>query len=96
METDTEQFERHTRVNQLGCFFLGMKTVVPLMEQSGGVVSRDRPRQRSLATSSGAARRIVSITQRWAWKNDSVRTFDRSRALVLSLSPPMKPCPAPG
>ena len=35
METDTELFERHTRFNQLGCF-LGMKTVVPLMEQSGG------------------------------------------------------------
>ena len=35
METDIELFERHTRVNQLGCF-LGMKTVVPLMEQSGG------------------------------------------------------------
>ena len=35
METDTELFERHTRVNQLGCF-LGMKTAVQLMEQSGG------------------------------------------------------------
>ena len=35
METDTELFERHVRVNQLGCF-LGMKAVVPLMEQSGG------------------------------------------------------------
>src|SRR6516164_4798034 len=35
METDIELFERHTRVKQLGCF-LGMKTVVPLMEQSGG------------------------------------------------------------
>ena len=35
METDIELFERHTRVNQLGCF-LGLKTVVPLMEQSGG------------------------------------------------------------
>ena len=34
-ETDAELFERHTRVNQLGCF-LGMKTVVPLMERSGG------------------------------------------------------------
>jgi 3alpha(or 20beta)-hydroxysteroid dehydrogenase len=34
-ETDTELFERHMRVNQLGCF-LGMKTVVPLMERSGG------------------------------------------------------------
>jgi 3alpha(or 20beta)-hydroxysteroid dehydrogenase len=35
METDTELFERHMRVNQLGCF-LGMKIVVPLMDQSGG------------------------------------------------------------
>ena len=35
METDTDLFERHMRVNQLGCF-LGMKAVVPLMEQSGG------------------------------------------------------------
>ena len=35
LETETELFERHTRVNQLGCF-LGMKTVVPLMERSGG------------------------------------------------------------
>jgi 3alpha(or 20beta)-hydroxysteroid dehydrogenase len=34
-ETDAALFERHTRVNQLGCF-LGMKTVVPLMERSGG------------------------------------------------------------
>jgi len=35
METDTVLFERHVRVNQLGCF-LGMKAVVPLMERSGG------------------------------------------------------------
>jgi 3alpha(or 20beta)-hydroxysteroid dehydrogenase len=35
METDAELFERHVRVNQLGCF-LGMKAVVPLMERSGG------------------------------------------------------------
>jgi 3alpha(or 20beta)-hydroxysteroid dehydrogenase len=35
METDSELFERHMRVNQLGCF-LGMKAVVPLMERSGG------------------------------------------------------------
>src|SRR3974390_1916641 len=34
METDTELFERHTRVNQLGCF-LGMKTAVQLMERAG-------------------------------------------------------------
>jgi 3alpha(or 20beta)-hydroxysteroid dehydrogenase len=35
METDAALFERHMRINQLGCF-LGMKAVVPLMEQSGG------------------------------------------------------------
>lgn len=35
MQTDAELFERHMRVNQLGCF-LGMKSVVPLMERSGG------------------------------------------------------------
>lgn len=35
MDTDAELFERHMRVNQLRCF-LGMKSVVPLMEQSGG------------------------------------------------------------
>jgi 3alpha(or 20beta)-hydroxysteroid dehydrogenase len=35
METDVELFERHMRVNQLGCF-IGMKAVVPLMEKSDG------------------------------------------------------------
>jgi 3alpha(or 20beta)-hydroxysteroid dehydrogenase len=35
MDTDTELFERHMRINQLGCF-LGMKCVVPIMERSGG------------------------------------------------------------
>jgi 3alpha(or 20beta)-hydroxysteroid dehydrogenase len=35
METDVALFERHVRVNQLGCF-IGMKAVVPLMTESGG------------------------------------------------------------
>ncbi len=35
METSAELFERHMRINQLGCF-LGMKAVVPTMERSGG------------------------------------------------------------
>jgi 3alpha(or 20beta)-hydroxysteroid dehydrogenase len=35
MEIDAQLFERHMRVNQLGCF-LGMKAVVPLIERSGG------------------------------------------------------------
>jgi 3alpha(or 20beta)-hydroxysteroid dehydrogenase len=34
METSTELFERHMRINQLGCF-LGMKAVVPAMERAG-------------------------------------------------------------
>ncbi|NBQ74394.1 MAG: SDR family NAD(P)-dependent oxidoreductase, partial [Acetobacteraceae bacterium] len=35
METDAALFERHTRINQFGCF-LGMKAVVPAMEKAGG------------------------------------------------------------
>jgi 3alpha(or 20beta)-hydroxysteroid dehydrogenase len=35
LETDIELWERHIRINQLGCF-LGMKAVVPAMERSGG------------------------------------------------------------
>jgi 3alpha(or 20beta)-hydroxysteroid dehydrogenase len=35
LETDTALFERHMRVNQLGCF-LGMKAVADAMERSGG------------------------------------------------------------
>lgn len=34
LETDTELWERHIRINQLGCF-LGMKAVVPAMERAG-------------------------------------------------------------
>jgi 3alpha(or 20beta)-hydroxysteroid dehydrogenase len=34
-ETDAGLFERHMRINQLGCF-LGMKAVVEHMERSGG------------------------------------------------------------
>ncbi len=34
METDAALFERHTRINQLGCF-LGMQAVVPAMERAG-------------------------------------------------------------
>src|SRR5207244_6920065 len=35
LETDTELWERHIRINQTGCF-LGMKAVVPAMERAGG------------------------------------------------------------
>jgi 3alpha(or 20beta)-hydroxysteroid dehydrogenase len=35
LETDVALFERHVRINQLGCF-LGMKAVVGAMDRSGG------------------------------------------------------------
>lgn len=35
MQTDVALFERHMRVNQLGCF-LGMQAAVPAMERAGG------------------------------------------------------------
>lgn len=35
MDTDAALFERHVRINQLGCF-LGMRAVVPAMQQGGG------------------------------------------------------------
>ena len=35
METDAANFERHTRINQLGTF-LGMRAVVPAFERTGG------------------------------------------------------------
>ena len=35
LDTDTAQFERHMRINQLGTF-LGMQAVVPAFERSGG------------------------------------------------------------
>ncbi len=35
LETDAALFERHVRINQLGCF-LGMKAVVGAMERAGG------------------------------------------------------------
>jgi 3alpha(or 20beta)-hydroxysteroid dehydrogenase len=35
METDAALFERHMRINQLGCF-LGIRAVVPAMERAGG------------------------------------------------------------
>jgi 3alpha(or 20beta)-hydroxysteroid dehydrogenase len=34
LDTDTAQFERHTRINQLGTF-LGMRAVVPALERTG-------------------------------------------------------------
>ena len=53
LETDAELFERHTRINQFGCF-LGMKAVAPAMERSGG--------GSIVATSCKSSRPATSIT----------------------------------
>ena len=43
METDATLFERHMRINQLGCF-LGMKAVVPAMDAAAAARSSISPR----------------------------------------------------
>jgi len=62
METDTALFERHMRVNQLGCF-LGMKAVVPAMERSGGgaIVNIS-----SVAGLRGSPKAIAYSATKWA------------------------------
>ncbi len=75
METDGELFERHTRVNQLGCF-LGMKAVVPAMERSGGgsVVNIS-----STAGLRGSARALAYSATKWA-----LRGMTKSAAVDLA------------
>src|SRR6516162_8392981 len=72
METDTELFERHTRVNQLGSF-LGMKTVVPLMEQSGGGSIVNISSVAGLRGSPGA---IAYSTTKWALRGMTKAAID--------------------
>lgn len=62
METDAALFERHMRVNQLGCF-LGMKAVADLMERSGGgsIVNIS-----SVAGLRGSTRAIAYSSTKWA------------------------------
>ena len=74
METDTELFERHTRVNQLGCF-LGMKTVVQLMEQSGGGSIVNISSVAGLRGSPGA---IAYSATKWALRGDDQGGSNRS------------------
>jgi len=76
METDTELFERHTRVNQLGSF-LGMKTVVPLMEQSGGGSIVNISSVAGLRGSPGA---IAYSTTKWALRG-------MTKAAAIDLAP---------
>jgi 3alpha(or 20beta)-hydroxysteroid dehydrogenase len=76
METDTELFERHMRVNQLGCF-LGMKAVVPLMERSGGGSIVNISSVAGLRGSPGA---IAYSATKWALRG-------MSKAAAIDLAP---------
>ncbi len=76
METDTELFERHMRVNQLGCF-LGMKCVVPLMERSGGGSIANISSVAGLRGSPGA---IAYSATKWALRG-------MTKAAAIDLAP---------
>ena len=77
METDAELFERHMCVNQLGCF-LGMKAVVPLMEQSGGGSIANISSVAGLRGSPGA---IAYSATKWALRG-------MTKAAAIGLAPP--------
>lgn len=76
METDVELFERHMRINQLGCF-LGMKAVVPLMERSGGGSIANISSVAGLRGSPGA---IAYSATKWALRG-------MTKAAAIDLAP---------
>ena len=76
METDAALFERHMRVNQLGCF-LGMKAVVPLMEKSGGGSIANISSVAGLRGSPGA---IAYSATKWALRG-------MTKAAAIDLAP---------
>ncbi len=76
METDVAMFERHMRVNQLGCF-IGMKAVVPLMEKSGGGSIVNISSTAGLRGSPGA---IAYSSTKWALRG-------MTKAAALDLAP---------
>jgi 3alpha(or 20beta)-hydroxysteroid dehydrogenase len=76
METDAALFERHTRVNQLGCF-LGMKAVVPAMERSGGGAIVNISSTAGLVGSPGA---IAYCATKWALRG-------MTKAAAIDLAP---------
>jgi 3alpha(or 20beta)-hydroxysteroid dehydrogenase len=75
MDTDAALFERHMRINQLGCF-LGMKAVVPLMERSdGGSIANIS----SVAGLRGSPGSIAYSATKWA-----LRGMTKSAAIDLA------------
>lgn len=75
LDTDTAEFERHTRVNQLGTF-LGMRAVVPAMERTGGgaIVNMS-----STVALRSAPNSIAYTASKWA-----VRGMTKAAALELA------------
>lgn len=75
LDTDTPEFERHTRVNQLGTF-LGMRAVVPAMERTGGgaIVNMS-----STVALRSAPNSIAYTASKWA-----VRGMTKAAALELA------------
>jgi len=76
METDVALFERHMRVNQLGCF-LGMQAVVPAMEKSqgGSIVNIS-----SVAGLRGSPNAFAYSSTKWALRG-------MTKAAALDLAP---------
>ncbi len=75
MDTDTAQFERHTRVNQLGTF-LGMRAVVPAFERAGGGAIVNMSSTVALRSAPNA---IAYTATKWA-----VRGMTKAAALELA------------
>ena len=75
LDTDTAQFERHTRVNQLGTF-LGMRAAVPAFERagSGAIVNMS-----STVALRSAPNSIAYTASKWA-----VRGMTKAAALELA------------
>ena len=75
LETDVAQFERHTRVNQLGTF-LGMRMVVPAFERTGGGAIVNMSSTVGLRSAPNA---IAYTATKWA-----VRGMTKAAALELA------------
>ncbi len=75
LETDSAQFERHTRVNQLGTF-LGMRSVVPAFVRSGGGAIVNMSSTVALRSAPNA---IAYTATKWA-----VRGMTKAAALELA------------
>ena len=75
LDTDTAQFERHMRINQLGTF-LGMQAVVPALERSGGGAIVNMSSTVALRSAPNA---IAYTATKWA-----VRGMTKAAALELA------------